>query len=115
MDWVRAAKESPEARQKTASDFSESGPFNEMVVMGVLAVRLQSLDKVLDWDGPKMEFTNLNDTEVIKTVLEDKFEIHDGHPTFDRSYTEPIAAKAYAAELIKHSYRAPWSLPEMPV
>jgi len=115
MDWVRACKESPEARQKTASDFSESGPFNEMVVMGVLAVRLQSLDKVLDWDGPKMEFTNLNDTEVIKTVLEDKFEIHDGHPTFDRSYTEPIAAKLYAAELIKHTYREPWSLPNMPV
>ena len=22
---------------------------------------------------------------------------------------------AYAAELIKHTYRAPWSLPEMPV
>ena len=115
MDWVRAAKESPATRQKTASDFSESGPFNEMVVMGVLAVRLQSLDKILNWDGQKMEFTNLTDSETIKTVLEDKFEIHDGHPTFNKTYTDPINAKEYAAELIKHTYRAPWSLPEMPV
>ena len=43
MDWVRACKESPESRVKTKSDFSEAGPFNEMVVMGVLAVRLQGL------------------------------------------------------------------------
>jgi hypothetical protein len=115
MDWVRAAKESPASRVKTASDFSESGPFNEMVVMGVLAVRLQTLNKGLNWDGPKMEFTNLNDTETIKTVLEDKFEIHDGHPTFNKTFSEPVNAKAYAAELIKHTYRAPWSLPDMPV
>jgi hypothetical protein len=40
-DFIRACKESPENRVKTASDFSEAGPLNEMVVMGVLAVRLQ--------------------------------------------------------------------------
>jgi hypothetical protein len=114
MDWVRACKESPETRQKTASDFSEAGPFNEMVVMGVLAVRLQSLNKELTWDGPKMQFTNLTDNEEIKTVIEDGFNIHDGHPTFNKTYTEPVSAKAYAAQLIRHTYRAPWSLPEMP-
>ena len=42
MDWVRACKEDPSVRVPSASDFSEAGPFNEMVVMGVLAVRLQS-------------------------------------------------------------------------
>jgi len=114
MDWVRAAKETPETRVKSASDFSEAGPFNEMVVMGVLAVRLQTLNKELSWDGPKMQFTNLNDDEQIKTVIEDGFSIHDGHPTFNKTYTEPVNAKAYAAELIKHTYRTPWSLPEMP-
>jgi hypothetical protein len=114
MDWVRAAKESPESRVKTASDFSEAGPFNEMVVMGVLAVRLQTLNKELLWDGPNMKFTNITDSEQIKIVVEDKFKIHDGHPTFDRSYTDPVPATEFAAELIKHTYRKPWSLPEMP-
>jgi len=114
MDWVRAAKETPDSRVKTASDFSTAGPFNEMVVMGVLAVRLQSLNKELEWDGPKMQFTNLTDSEMIKTVIEDGFSIHDGHPTFNKTFTDPVNAKEYAAELIKHTYRAPWTLPDMP-
>ncbi len=113
-DWARACKESPENRVPTASDFSEAGPFNEMVVMGVLAIRLQSLNKVLDWDGEKMEFTNLTDDEKIRTVVKDGFEIKDGHPTFAKTWTYPVSAKEFAAELIKHTYREPWKLPDMP-
>jgi len=114
QDWVRACKESPENRVPTASDFMEAGPFNEMVVMGVLAVRLQSLYKELDWDGEKMEFTNLTDDETIRTVIKDGFTIKDGHPSFAKSFTDPIPAKEFAAELVKHTYRKPWSLPDMP-
>lgn len=114
MDWVRACKESPENRMKTKSDFSEAGPFNEMVVMGVLAVRLQSLNKELNWDGENMQFTNLTDEEKIRTVIADGFRIHDGHPTFNKTWTDPVSAKQFAAELIKHNYRSGYSLPEMP-
>jgi hypothetical protein len=85
-----------------------------MVVMGVLGVRLQSLNKELDWDGENMEFTNLTDSEEIRTVIKDGFEIHDGHPTFKKTWTDPVSAKEFAAELIKHTYRKPWSLPDMP-
>ncbi len=63
MDWVRACKESPESRVPAKSDFSEAGPFNEMVVMGVLAVRLQGLNKELEWDGEKMIFTNISGSD----------------------------------------------------
>lgn len=114
MDWVRACKESPESRVKTKSDFSEAGPFNEMVVMGVLAVRLQSLNKELEWNGEKMEFTNLKDEEKIRTVIADGFRIHDGHPTFNKTWSDPVPAKEFAAELIRHKYRDGYSLPDMP-
>lgn len=114
MDWVRACKETPENRVKTASDFSEAGPFNEMVVMGVLAVRLQNLNKELLWDGANMRFTNISDSDKIRIVIEDGFKIQDGHPTFNKTYTDPMPATEFAAELIKHNYRKPWSLPEMP-
>jgi hypothetical protein len=97
QDWIRACKERPENRVKSASDFSEAGPFNEMVVMGVLATRLQSLNKVLFWDGANMNFTNISDNEIIK---------------LDRDKSVP--AKEFAAELIRHNYRNGWSLPEMP-
>ena len=113
-DWARACKENPSSRVPSKSDFAEAGPFNEMVVMGVLAVRLQGLNKELEWDGEKMEFTNINDNENIRIVVEDNFTIKDGHPTFNKKWTDPIDAKEFAAEMIKHTYRDGWTLPAMP-
>lgn len=114
MDWVRACKESPENRVETASPFSEAGPFNEMVVMGVLGVRLQSLNQELHWDGDNMRFTNIPADATIRSIMEDGFKITDGHPTFDKTYTEPVNANAFAEELIKHTYKNGWKLPDMP-
>jgi hypothetical protein len=113
MDWVRACKESPESRVQTKSDFSEAGPFNEMVVMGVLAVRLQALEKELLWDGTNMQFTNINDTEEFSLVVSDDFKIENGHPTFNKTRNK-INAKEFATELIKHNYQNGYSLPDMP-
>lgn len=114
MDWVRACKESPSSRVKTTSDFSEAGPFNEMVVMGVLAIRLQELNKELLWDGDNMRFTNIGDDEKMEIIIKDGFTIKDGHPSFNKDKTDPFNAKAFAEELIKHNYRAGWKLPDMP-
>ncbi len=114
MDWVRACKESPENRVETASPFSEAGPFNEMVVMGVLAVRLQSLNQELLWDGENMRFTNIPSDATIKTIIEDGFKITDGHPTFAKTWTDPVNANEYAQEMIKHTYQNGWKLPAMP-
>ena len=97
----------------TKSDFSEAGPFNEMVVMGVLAVRLQGLNKELEWNGEKMEFTNIGADEKVRLTISDNFTIVNGDPQFNRPNLT-IDARAFAAEMIKHNYRAPWSLPDMP-
>ena len=51
------------------SDFSEAGPMNEMVAMGVLAIRLQGLNKTLEWDGANMCFTNIGDNETLRTCI----------------------------------------------
>jgi len=114
QDWIRACKEPAETRVLSESDFTVAGPFNEMVVMGVLAVRLQGLNQVLDWDGENMRFTNIPKDAKIKTVIKDGFEIHDGHPTFNKTWTEPVNANEYAAGLVKKEYREGWVLPEMP-
>jgi len=113
MDWVRACKESPESRVKTKSDFSESGPFNEMVVMGVLAVRLQGLNKELEWNGERMEFTNIAAEESVRLTISDNFTIIDGDPKFNRPNNK-INAREFAAEMVKHTYRKGFTLPEMP-
>jgi hypothetical protein len=92
----------------------EAGPFNEMIVMGVLAVRLQALNRTLEWDGPNMRFTNIPENETIKTCIKDGFTIKDGHPSFAKDWTEPVNAQAFANELIKHNYRQGWNLVDMP-
>jgi hypothetical protein len=114
MDWVRACKENAGTRTEAKSSFDNSGPFNEMVVMGVLAVRLQELDKELEWDGEKMKFTNIGSGEDLRIIIRDGFNIEDGNPTFSREYTDPINALQFANGLIRKQYRQGWTLPDMP-
>lgn len=100
MDWVRACKEAPENRILPASNFEYACPLNEMVVMGNLAVRLQSLKKKLKWDGENMTFTNLSDS--------DKISVSNGLSGTEAKSIE-LNAKQFAAELVKPNYREGWS------
>ena len=113
MDFVRACKDGYEKSVENdtlpSSNFNYSGPLNEMVAMGVVAVRLQSLKRELEWDGEKMEFTNISDNDELRVVKSDKFEVIDGHPHFDTQYVT-MNAKETAKEYIKHTYRDGWTL-----
>ncbi len=116
QDWIRACKESPENRVESSSNFQFSGPFNEMVVMGVLAVRLSGLHglhRELLWDGENMKFTNISPTDTIKIVTVDDFKVVDGDPRFDRRFAD-FNALDVANEWIKHTYNNGFSLPSMP-
>ncbi len=113
QDWIRACKESPASRTPASSHFGVSGPFNEMVLLGVLAIRLQGLHKTLHWDGENMAFTNISEKDSIRVLKSDHFEIQDGRPSFNKSMVELNALEA-AKEYIKHTYREGWSLPEIP-
>lgn len=113
QDWIRACKESPGNRIEPTSNFAYSGPFNEMVMLGVLAIRLQGLNKALKWDGENMRFTNISETDELKIMISDDFKVIDGHPNFDKQFAT-FNALASADEYIKHTYRAGWSLPAIP-
>ena len=101
MDFVRACKESQGNRVLPLSNFEYSGPLNEMVVMGNLAVRLKDLNKKLMWDGENMRITNLSDNETIRVT--------NGIPRQEpRQVT--LNAKQAAEEYVRHTYRQGWSL-----
>ena len=112
QDWIRACKEDYENRVAPMSDFAYAGPFNEMVVMGVLAVRLKGLNKPLLWDGENMKFTNIAADEILN-LERSVVEVIDGDPKI-KKIKDQVNAREYAAELIKHTYREGWTLPEMP-
>jgi hypothetical protein len=133
LDWVAACK-NPDLRDKTASHFGEAGPFNEIVLMGVLAVRLQKMGKILEWDGPNMEFTNISANDKVSTWSE-IFDIgkmmaaaaaaarsaggqkQQGGGGFSGMGTDPSEknAKEFVASLVKHEYLNGFKLPGMPV
>ncbi|HNX43773.1 MAG TPA: Gfo/Idh/MocA family oxidoreductase [Bacteroidales bacterium] len=109
QDWIRACKESPENRTEASSYFGYSGPMNEVVVMGNLAIRLQDLKRKLQWDGEKMMIPNISPDDEIRVVSTDKFTVINGHPHFDTKY-DTIKAKPASEEYIRHTYRQGWSL-----
>ena len=112
QDWIRACKESSTNRVEPTSNFAYSGPFNEMVLLGVLAIRLQGLRKILHWDGPNMTFTNISPSEELQIVSSNDFKVIGGHPYFDVKY-QKFNAMETVKEYIKHTYRDGWKLPEM--
>ncbi len=85
-----------------------------MVLLGVMAIRLQGLNKTLTWDGQNMKFTNISPTEELKIVTSDEFKVIEGHPHFDTRYATFNAQEA-ANGYIKHTYREGWNLPAMPL
>jgi predicted dehydrogenase len=107
QDWIRACKEDKNARLEASSNFNYSGPLNEMVLLGVLAVRLQSLQRKLIWDGPNMRFGNISPADELRILSKDKFEVLDGDPKFEKDYAT-LPAFEMAEEWIRHSYRTGW-------
>ena len=107
QDWIRACKEDKSARLEASSNFNYAGPLNEMVVMGVLAVRLQSLQRKLLWDGVNMRFTNILPSDNIRVLTNDEFEIVNGDPKFRKDY-QTLPALEMAEEWVRHTYRTGW-------
>ncbi len=113
QDWIRACKESPENRVEGSAHFGYSGPFNEMVLLGVLAIRLQSMEKTLKWDGDNMEITNIGPHEELEVTQSVRKVLRNG---VIRSGSEVVSLPALetAREYIRHDYHNGWKLPAMP-
>ncbi|MEM1259771.1 MAG: Gfo/Idh/MocA family oxidoreductase [Bacteroidota bacterium] len=107
-DWIRACKESKENRVECSSNFDYSGPLNETVVAGNLAVRLQDLRRRLEWDAENMKITNISDNDEIRVVTSDKFTVIDGDPRFDTKFAT-MNAKEAAENYVKKTYREGWN------
>jgi predicted dehydrogenase len=95
-----------------ASSFDYAGPFNEMVVMGNLAVRLQSLQKTLLWDSENMRITNIGADEKIRTAKLSPYSsdvVTMGVESESRQWVE-WNAQEMANEWIRHTYQNGWAI-----
>lgn len=109
QDWIRACKESTENRIESSAHFGYSGPFNEMVLLGVLAIRLQRLERKLQWDSSRMTFTNIGPHEELE-VAHSREEIQNGVMQY-RNELLRLPALDTTQTYIRREYRPGWSLP----
>ncbi len=107
QDWIRSCKEPEDNRLVASSNFEYAGPLTESVLLGVLAVRMQSLNRKLLWDGPNMRFTNIGSTDVLRILEKNEFEVTNGNPRVNNEYAT-LPANQTAEEWIRHNYRTDW-------
>jgi predicted dehydrogenase len=107
MDWVRACKEDASSRKEACSNFDYAGPLTEMVLMGNLAIRLQGLNREMEWDGEKMQFNNIGENERLTLIKSHLYRKLNKQPQF-RTEREEVNALEFASEMIKHTYRKGW-------
>ncbi len=95
-----------------ASRFEYAGPFNEMVVMGNLAVRMQSLQKTLLWDSENLKVSNLAPNEKLVTTKLLPFSSDVVTKRVEGQSKKKVEwnAKEMCEQWIKHNYREGWSL-----
>lgn len=108
MHWVNCCKNGG----TPASNFAYAGPFNEMVVMGNLAVRMQSLQKTLLWDSRNLKVTNISPEEKLRTTQLFPFSDEIVSRRVERASKKGVEwnAQEKCEEWIKHNYRNGWSL-----
>ncbi|MGV8095579.1 MAG: Gfo/Idh/MocA family protein [Mangrovibacterium sp.] len=107
QDWIRACKETIDNRVESSSNFAYAGPLTEMVLLGVLAVRMQSLNRKLYWDSERMLFSNISNDDQLNLLLEDQFELVKGDPRINKKYSLRHAQQT-VEEWIRHTYRQGW-------
>lgn len=107
MDWVRACKENPDSREEAASHFGYAGPLTETVVMGNLAIRLQALNRELEWDGQNMQVTNIKANEKINLVTSHQYRTVNRKPSFRTNHEETNALE-FCNSMIRRKYRDGW-------
>lgn len=95
-----------------ASSFEYSGPFNELVVMGNLAVRMQSLQKTLIWDSENMKVSNISAGDKLVTTKLSPYSSDVVSLRVDRASKERVKwnAQEMCEEWIKHEYKNGWKL-----
>ena len=105
MDWVRACKESPENRKEACSSFELAGPQTEMVLAGNLAIRLQHLNRILEWDGENMKIRNIDGNEKLNLITARPNYKNGTWTPYFHTETKEVNALEIANEWIKHTYR----------
>lgn len=77
-DWVRACKESNANRLPASASFNSQEALTETLLCASMAVRMQSLNRKLEWSSEQMRFSNVSSTDELRMVEAKNFDIQNG-------------------------------------
>jgi predicted dehydrogenase len=106
-DWVRACKESSSNRLAPLAEFESQTALTETVLLGTLAVKLQSLSRKLKWDRAQMRFLNITDDEEFEFSSQGDLYIQNGVPKFNEKVSSYNAAR-FVDQTVRPIYREGW-------
>lgn len=106
-DWVRACKENHDNRLETSANFESQAVLTETLLVGSMAVRLQSLSKKLEWDSGQMGFSNINLYEEFEIKGESDYYVDNGMVKFSGS-KKMYNAASFVNQSVRPIYRSGW-------
>ncbi|HPR33847.1 MAG TPA: Gfo/Idh/MocA family oxidoreductase, partial [Prolixibacteraceae bacterium] len=106
-DWVRACKEAPGNRLPASTHFESQSALTETLLVGSMAVRLQTLHRKLLWDSSLMQFSNIDPYEEFVIAQREKFFIENGIPKFLITESRHNAAH-FVDRTVRPVYREGW-------
>lgn len=105
QDFIRACKESAENRLATTANLNSQNALNETLLLGSLAIKLQSLNKPLQWDHYQQIFTNVSSNDEIVIENNDGVYIENGIAKTKKK-VKRINAKEFVDQAIRPTYRS---------
>jgi hypothetical protein len=106
-DWVRACKEPARNRIAPSASFENQQPLTETILVGSMAVRLQSLYRKLEWDSAQMRFVNINDSETFSVQTKSGFYLQNNVAKI-REEKKDYNASQFVAETVRPLSRSGW-------
>lgn len=106
-DFIRACKESPENRLLPSAHLESQLALNETILIGNIALRLQSLKRPLLWDSGQMRFSNISENEMftVSSAVEMKFDRAIVRPDIK---TVEHQAGRFVERTVRPLYRSGW-------
>jgi hypothetical protein len=106
-DWVRSCKESSANRLSCSANFESQAAMTETLLVGTLAVRLQSFRKKLEWDSSQMKFSNIDIFEEFEISSNRNYSIENGMAVIKNSGKKYNAAH-FVDLAVRPIYRETW-------
>ena len=91
---------------------------NEMRIVSKDTNDSYTFTDVVKAEGVETTILDITDADAVRRMVKEK-DIQcivncAAYTNVDKTWTDPVNAKAFAEELIKHNYREGWKLPDMP-